>query len=75
MVKGKGDTFWSNHKRATSVTNQKLSNRPLIEAAFGILENKGKMALRQFIYTESHEGDIAQRNLTKAISQNKIAQK
>jgi hypothetical protein len=60
---------------AMSVTNQKSSNRPLTEATFGILENKGKMALRQFMYTESHEGDIAQQNCTKAISQNKIARR
>jgi hypothetical protein len=60
MVEGEGDTFWSNHKRATSVINQKSSNHPLTKAAFGIIENKGKMTLTQFMYTESHEGDIAQ---------------
>jgi hypothetical protein len=55
--------FWG-----VTVTNQKSSNRSLVDAVFGILENKGKMTLRQFMYTKSHEGDIAQQNCTKAIS-------
>jgi hypothetical protein len=39
--------------------NQKSSHCLLTEATFSILENKGKVTLRQFMYTKSHEGDIA----------------
>jgi hypothetical protein len=64
-------------KEPRAKKNQKSSYCPLTEAAFGILENKDKMTLTQFMYTKSHEGyistklhegDTSKQNRTKAIT-------